>query len=444
MIAPELPVVLSLYAQIAPGELFRLLQRNLGLPTRSGIYTPRVLIWMMMRQRLDARGTLATAVQELAAGELDPLLSRCKRAEEHRVSVATGGYCQARQNLPKELLERSLEEILQRLRNHLEERLSGFDQPVNVLDGSSLQLQHSPELRKAYPPTRNQHGESHWPMLRVVVLQDVETGMAERPCWGPMYGEGAVSEQHLADRALDPLPPGAIIIGDRNFGIFATAYAAHQRGHRVVIRLQGHRAKAIMGRPISQEGDHTVEWRAGGGDRAGKEDRPRDAKIQGRLVVCRVGRAKSKQWLYLFTTLTIPTDEVVALYGKRWNVETDLRGLKQTARLQRIAVQSVEMMEKELLAAILAYNLVRAVMVMAARRAGLHTRQLSFTYAYNLVQMGLTGVLAAPTVGQQIERMERIIELVSRCKLPNRRKRRSFPRAVWGRGATYARNTKTK
>jgi hypothetical protein len=360
------------------------------------------------------------------------------------VSVATGGYCQARLKLPKELLERSVEEILQRLRNHLEERLSGFDKPVYVLDGSSLQLQHSPELRETYPPTRNQHGESHWPMLRMVVLQDVETGLAEQPCWGPMYGAGAVSEQYLAEQALDRLPPGSVILGDRNFGIFASAYAAHQRGHQVVIRLQAHRAKAVLGGPISQEGDYAVEWRGGAGDRAGKENRPPEAKIQGRLVVRRVGRGKSKQWLYLFTTLTQPVDEVVALYGKRWNVESDLRSLKQTVRLQRIAVQSPEMMEKELLVAVLAYNLVRAVMVLAARKAGLHTRQLSFTYAYNLVQIGIGDVLLAPTTDEQIQRMEHLIELVSRCKLPNRRKRRSFPRAVWGRGATYPARKKTK
>jgi putative transposase len=399
---------------------------------------------MMMRQRLDARGTLAKAVEELVAGKLAPLLSQCKRVGERRISLATGGYCQARQNLPQELLERTVEEIVQRLRNRLEEHLSGFNQPVYVLDGSSLQLQHSQELKQAYPPTRNQHGESHWPMLRVVVLHDVETGMAERPCWGPMYGAGAVSEQYLAERALDRLPPGAVILGDRNFGIFATAYAAHQRGHQVVIRLQAHRAKALLGRAISQEGDYALEWRGGAGDRAGKENRLKDAKIQGRLVVRRVGRGKSKQWLYLFTTLTIPAEEVVALYGKRWNVETDLRGLKQTVRLQRIAVQSPEMMDKELLAAVLAYNLVRAIMVLAARKAGLHTRQLSFTNACNLVQISIENVLLAPTTDEQIQQMERLIELVSRCKLPNRRKRRTFPRAVWGRGATYPRRTKTK
>lgn len=72
--------------------------------------------------------------------------------------------------------------------------------------------------------------QSHWPILRIVVLHDIETGMAQQPCWGAMFGPEAVSEQALGERALDPLPPGAVIIGDRNFGIFAIAYAAHQEG----------------------------------------------------------------------------------------------------------------------------------------------------------------------------------------------------------------------
>ena len=72
--------------------------------------------------------------------------------------------------------------------------------------------------------------------------------------------------------------------------------------------------------------------------------------MEGRLIACRVGRGKRKQWLYLFTTWSRPAAEVVALYGRRWNIETDLRSLKHTVRLQRIATQSAEMMEKELLA----------------------------------------------------------------------------------------------
>ena len=444
MIALELPVLLDLYARIAPGELFRLLERNLGLTKRSGIYTPRVLIWMMMMQRLDARGTLAGAVDQLASGKLDPLLSRCKRVQEKRISISTGGYCQARQNLPQVLLERGVEEILQRLRNDLGERMAGLECPVYVLDGSSLQLEHGAELCAAYPPAPNQQGASHWPILRVVVVHDVVTGMAQCPCWGAMFGPAAVSEQALAERALDPLPPGGVVIGDRNFGIFATAYAAHQRGQKVVIRLTAARAKRLLGRAIAQEGDYRVEWRASRWDRAGAANRPHDAVLAGRLVAARVGRGKSKQWLYLFTTLPLPAQEVVALYGKRWNVETDLRSLKQTLRLQRLSVHSIEMMEKELLTAILAYNLVRAMMMLAARQAAVDPRQLSFTHAYHLVQIGITDVLGATTEAEQIARMQRILSMIGRCKLPKRSKRRSYPRAVWGTGAKYPSRGKTK
>lgn len=444
MIASDLPVLLNLYTQIAPGELFRLLQRNLGLTKRTGIYTPRVVIWMMMAQRLSGRGSLTDAVEELAMGKLDGLLSHCKRVREHRISLATGGYCQARENLPKILIERSVDEILQRMRNQLGERMPLLEQPVYVLDGSSVQLEYCADLKKAYPPASNQHGASHWPILRVVVLQDVETAMAQKPCWGPMYGPHAVSEQALAEQALDPLAPGAVIIGDRNFGIFGTAYAAQEKGHQVVIRLTAERAKRLLGRPISQTGDYAVEWRASRWDRTGAANRPQDALVRGRLIAERVGRGKSKQWLYLFTTLTMAPQQVMDLYGKRWNVETDLRSLKQTVRLQRISVQSVDMMEKEILAATLAYNLVRMIMQVAARNVGLNPRQLSFTYAYNIVQIGISDVLSAPTEMQQIEAMERIVELVGRCKLPNRHKRRSFPRAIWGHATTYPRREKTK
>jgi hypothetical protein len=440
----ELPILLSLYAQIAPGPLFRLLQRNLGVTKHDGIYTPRVVIWMMMQQRLDAHGTLESTVAQLALGHFDPLLSQCKRVRERNIGVATGGYCQARQNLPKMLMDRAVEEIVQRLRNHLSERLPQWERPVYVIDGSSLQLEPCPELREAYPPARNPRRPSHWPVLRIVVLHDVETGLAQEPCWGPMYGPGAMSEQALAEGAMNPLPPGGVVIADRNFGIFAIAHSALQKGQDVVVRMTALRAKRLVKVPISRPGVYPVEWNPSVHEQKKYGLQPSDV-IQGWLIAWRIGRGKSLQWLYLFTTLQLPPEEVVSLYGKRWHIETDLRSLKQTVRLNRLSVQSVDMMEKELLAAVLAYNLVRAVMCLAARKAGIHSRQLSFTYAYNLVQDGIGSVLAGPSLEVQVERMNRLVDLVARCKLPKRIKRRAYPRAVWGRGRAFpSRKEKTK
>jgi hypothetical protein len=427
----------GLYMQLAPAELFRLLQRQMGKKVHNGIYSARLVMWMMINQRLQARGTLASSVEQLVHGRFDPLLSQCKRAREKKIGLSTGGYCQARQNLPKLLVSRSVDELIERLRSRLLESGSPLAYRVYLLDGSSLQLEHEPELVQAFPPASNQHGKAHWPVVRMVVLHDLETGLAERPCWGPLNGGHAVSEQALAERALQPLPAGSVIVGDRNFGIFSTAYSAHQRGHRTVLRLTAVRAKSLMGGPISRSGDYPVSWRASRWD--GKKQRhwPMDACVEGRLIAWRVGRGKHQQWLYLFTTLSQPAEEVVELYGRRWRIETDLRSLKQTVRLQRISAHSPDMMEKELLVAIMAYNLVRAIMFQAAQRARIDPRQLSFTYACNIVLDGYPKVLAASSAQQQQQELERILDLVARCRLPKRTKRRSYPRQVWGRGYRF-------
>jgi len=427
----------NLYLQLAPGELYRMLQRQGGVTVRNGIYSARLVIWMMINQRLQARGTLASSVEQLVQGRFDSWLSRCKRVRQKKIAVSTGGYCQARQHLPKLLVSRSMDELIERLRSRLLESGPGLAQRAYWLDGSSLQLEHEPELVEAFPPASNQHGKSHWPVVRMVVLHDWETGLAERPYWGPLNGRQAVSKQALAERAMQHVPVGSVMVGDRNFGIFSTAYGAQQRGHGAVLRLTAVRAKALMGGPISNPGAYPVCWRASRWDGNKQRDWPADASVEGRLIAARVGRGKHQQWLYLFTTLSLSAQEVVELYGRRWSIETDLRSLKQTVRLQRISAHSADRMEKELLVAVMAYNLVRAIMFQAAQRARIDPRQLSFTYASNLVLDGYPKVLAAPTAIQQQQELEYIIDLVARCRLPKRTKRRSYPRQVWGRGYRF-------
>lgn len=429
--------LLNLYVQVAPAELFRLLQRQSGRIVRNGIYSARLVIWMMMNQRLQAGGTLARSVEQLVQGQFASVLSRCKRVEERRIGLGTGGYCQARQNLPKLLVSRTVNELIERLRQLVGEPTAEGQARVYVLDGSSLQLEYGAELVRAYPQAQNRHGKSHRPVVRIVVLHDVDTGLAERPYWGPMYGSRAISEQALAEQATKHVPAGSVIIGDRNFGIFSVAYHAQQQGHGIVVRLTAVRARKLAGGTISRAVDQPVPWRTSRWD--GKKNRtwPADASVQGRLIARRVGRGKHKQWLYLFTTLALPADQIVACYGKRWRIETDLRSLKQTVRLQQLSAQSTDMLEKELLVAVLAYNLVRTIMSLAAQRSGGDPRQLSFTYACNIVLDGYPKILAARGANQQKQELNRIIDLVARCKLPHRTKRRSYPRAVWGRGFRF-------
>jgi putative transposase len=433
MTSPEWSSVLELYQRTVCCGVLQYLEQQSGRRSKRGVYSAAVVLWLMMLQRLQGRGTLASAVQLLLQGAAGPLLARCRRVRRKRISSRTGAYCQARQKLPKVLCKQVSQAIIERLREVLQAGEPNEPANVFVLDGSSLELEHEPALMRLYPPAHNQHGRSHWPILRVVVLHEVTTGLAQPPCWGAMHGPLAVSEQALAERAMDSLPAQSVVVGDRNFGIFSIAHAARQRGLGVLLRLTAARARKLVG-PISQPGEYPLRWKASRWD-GGKQRRlPAGAELEGRLIAVRFGRGKSKQWLYLFTTLALAAGEIVTLYGRRWNIETDLRSLKRTVQLHHIRAKTPDMMEKEILMAVSAYNLVRAVMCMAARRRRIDPRQLSFTQVLNVVDYAWPKLIQAPTKKQHDQEFLRVLDLAAQCTLPRRRKRRSYPRLQWRRG----------
>lgn len=430
--------VLELYGRwIVCGSVIERVQDELGLQRRRGVYSCVVVLWLMMWQRLQAHATMNHAVCQLAQGLGKNLLQPCKRVREKRISLAAGGYCQGVQKMPKQVAEQVTQELIRRLSEEIGFRWEGLPGPVYVVDGTTLQLPYTRQLAKAYPPAPNQHGVSHWPILRILVLHDLSTGLALYPQWGAAFGAEVKSEQKVAAQAFSQLPSGSTILADRNFGVFSMAWEAQQRKLGVVVRLTKERAYKLNRGPISREGETAVVWKPSRHDQPQGEIWSSEAALAGRLIAARVGSGKSRQWLYLFTTLALPAEQMVALYGRRWNIETDLRSLKQTVHLQRISARSMEGMEKELLTAMCAYNLVRAVICLAARRAGIEARRLSFTRVLDVVNAAWPRLTTAPTQTEHDREFEQVLDWAAACKLPQRRKTRHFPREVWGRGGKF-------
>jgi hypothetical protein len=69
--------------------------------------------------------------------------------------------------------------IVEQLRQEMQEGWGGLQRPVFLVDGSSLQLQHTPPLVKKFPPGHNQHGENHWPVMRIVVFHDFASAVTQ-------------------------------------------------------------------------------------------------------------------------------------------------------------------------------------------------------------------------------------------------------------------------
>ena len=429
--------LLCLFERLAPLSWFADLIPESGAGSGKGIYSLAVVIWLMIVQRLHAKGTLSSALQQLLQIRPGNLLPDCKRVRDGNISSHPGGYCQARQKMPTLVARKVSDHILAQLQAELPVCPVGCPQPVFLLDGSCLELARTEELAAAYPPAENQYGAAHWPILRIAVMHNLANGLALRPSWGPLSGPDAVSEQVLAETLMDRLPQAAVIVGDRNFGVFSIVHAAREKGFPVVLRLTKERFQKVWNGAAVCGQDRPVEWLASRYDRRTHPDLPPQASVAGRILVAQMQSGSTTEFLYLFTTLDLPAEQILEIYRCRWNIETDLRSLKSTIRLHHIPAKTSEMVEKEILIAITAYNMVRAVMGWAAEQAGISPRSLSFSHVQDVVEAALPVLAAVESPEQYAFHFHRMLNYAARCKLPNRSHRRAFPRTIWGHRKSF-------
>ena len=417
-----------------------------GVIHNNSVYSPLVVLWLMVAQRLHGGASLEVAVLELLRGLPANFWPRpCKRIRDWREcgkmpSANTAAYNQARQALPLSVVQKSCDHIFEELVAQMAEPMSGGSTRAFLLDGSSMRAAHTAELCDTYPPGSNQHGESHWPLIRVLVAHELRTGLAMRPEWGAMHGDDAVSEQALLERSIGRLPSGATVIGDANFGVFSVACAAAQREHPVLLRLTAERARRLAGEDLRDGIDRAVEWKPSRDDRKSHPDLPADACVKGRLLVRQVqpNNGGAAFLLPFFTTLPSSVEEIYDLYGQRWMIETDLRTLKASLRLDHLTSTTPDMVAKEVEMGITAYNLVRALMVVASQQSGLPRRAYSFTKVRRLLQAFGPALANAPDQQSAQRIMDQIMTCVQQSKLPRRKsKRPSSPREVWQRGAYF-------
>ena len=443
--------VLSLFLQLLPLPFFAQLREEATLRRQNNrIYTDAVVIWLMILQRLTVGGTLETAVFEFLRNLPSEFWPRpCKRLKveledaKTKLSSNTGSYNQARQELPLTIVEQCGDRVFQGL-------LDRVDKPAGApsaffLDGSTLRMPDGPELRSTYPPGSNQYGESHWPLLRIVVAHDLYTGLAMRPQWGAINGEHAVSEQGLLEEVIDRLPVGCLVLGDANFGVFSVTYTATQRNHPVVFRLTKARAQALAKAGLRDGMDRRMGWKPSPADRRSHPELPAAAAVEGRLIVRQVQPSNGAQpvLLAVFTTLLEDKpDAVIELYGYRWNIELDLRHLKTMLGLEQLRSTTPKMVAKEIDVAMVAYNLVRAVTCVAAQKASLKPRQFSFTRVRNAINAFGPKIVAAKNKREAQQWADTMMYYIDQAKLPRRRRKRpSYPRTVWPKPQKYPKRT---
>ena len=80
----------------------------------------------------------------------------------------------------------------------------------------------------------------------------------------------------------------------------------------------------------------------------------------------------------LLDAIAYPAEALLELRMRRWDVETNLAHLKTTMKMDVLRCKSEEGIRKELVIFCLVYNLVRVVMLQAARRQRVPVSRISF------------------------------------------------------------------
>jgi Transposase DDE domain len=318
-------------------------------------------------------------------------------------------YCQARARLPFGFFHRLQNAVTGQCFSldpvRPEERWHGHD--VYLLDGSSYSMPDTAELRAEFGQPSGQKPGCGFPAAHLLLLCNATSGYIRKAVPAPLF------THDLSQVALlhPQVPRHAVVVGDRAFCSYAHLALCRQRDIYGVFRA--HQKTIIDFRPGRSYAPAGMATRAAKGlprsrwvRRLGKydqlveyfkpEERPawmtpeHYAALPASLVVRELrydislpGR-RSKTVTVVTTLLhrrRYSRRALALLYGLRWRVETTLKHLKTTLKMDVLRCQSLVGIMKELTMFITVYNVVRRVMREAGRRQKVTAERISFVDA---------------------------------------------------------------
>jgi hypothetical protein len=360
---------------------------------------------------LDPATTIALFVQQVLAGNVPCSEVRHLAGQ----SFTASAWCQARARLPLQVYQAMLTRLCEAaLPQTREARHRWRGHRTFHVDGSTFSMPDTPALRRAFgTPGGGQAAGCGFPVAHLLVLFNAATGLLLDAFASPLRtGDVAQAAEYLAH-----LDAGDVLIGDDSFSGYAhVALIARANLHAIVpnhhLRIVDFRPgrthsvvrgkTVVAGLPRSRwvaslgQDDQLVEWFKPAACPGWMAPAEYDA-LPASVVVREIRRTLRRPGggggggggrrvtVTIVTTLLdplqYPADEVVELRLRRWDVETNIRHLKQTMGMDVLRCKSEAGVRKELAVFCLVYNLVRVVMLEAARRQHAPVSRVSFADA---------------------------------------------------------------
>lgn len=340
------------------------------------VYTPAVTIWVFLSQCLSGDHSCREAVAGLIAWRLARGLKAC--------SAQTGAYCTARDEVPEEACVQLMRETGRQVDEEAPAEWRWLTHRVLDVDGSTFTMPDTPANQAEYPQLSSQRRGCGFPIARIVVVFSLAVGTVLEAALSKYQGK-QTGENSLFRTLHAMLQEGDVVLADRYFSGWFDMALIRRRGAHVVIRKHQLRATDFRtGQHLGKE-DHLVSWT--------KPQRPKwmsateYAKLPDSLTLREVRVHVTQEGfrtreLIVVTTLLdaekYPAEEIAHLYRRRWQAELNLRSLKTVMQMDHLRCLTPHRVRNEFFMHLVAYNLIRKVMAVAAARAGREPWTVSF------------------------------------------------------------------
>jgi hypothetical protein len=344
-----------------------------GVKYRDRVFNPVTTIWGFLSQVLSDDHSCRDALSRIIA----------HRAANGDVvcSPNTASNCNARSRILTGVLRTLARRTAQELQRNAADEWKWNGRSVFIADGSHVSMPDTQENQASYPQPEVQQPGIGFPLARLTVLLSLATGACHDLAIAPYTGKGT-GETTLLRQMYDSLSPGDVIVADALFDNYFIACELRQRGIELVARVQAERvgSRTVESRP---DGD-VIVWQRPNKPRGMSGERyrsyPETLTMRQVSVDARGGNNRAEQFKVVTTILaaSIGGDQIGELYDRRWDGEVDIRSIKSTMKMDILRCKTPAMVHKEIWTHLLAYNLLRTVMAVAASENAVEPREISF------------------------------------------------------------------
>lgn len=401
------------------------------LKYRNRCYTPDIIIWSFLSQVLSEDQSCQAAVARIIAFFISQ--------GNEPPSANTAAYSKARTRLPEEIISNITKDSAKKLEDKIPSKWLWHNKKIKLIDGSTVFMPDTKANQATYPQMKSQKPGLGFPIARIVAVISYATGAVFDVAISPYSGKGS-GEHALLRQILNVFKPGDVALGDAYYASYFLIAKLIEIGVDIVFPIHGGRHHDFRTGIRIGKKDHIVRWK--------KPQRPQWMSIEEYILVpgeitlreasiqnTRKGfKVKARTIVTTFLDSTkITKNDLKVIYDYRWSVETDLKSIKNTMKMDVLRGKTPEMIRKEIWMHILAYNLIRKIMMQTAVAHNKTPRGLSFKLALQMVTAFRQGGILADKNGVPCAHLLKAIAY----KIVGNRPGRCEPRRIKHRPKSY-------